>query len=100
MTIATTDRLVTHIANVTRADLEEADIEKAKVFLLDTLGVGIAGSSGANVAELLATVRGWGNGDSEHHRWNIPPAHLSEYIGNAHAPGLWSELPCGLPFPW
>ena len=63
MTIATTDRLVTHIANVTRADLEEADIEKAKVFLLDTLGVGIAGSSGANVAELLATVRGWGNGD-------------------------------------
>ena len=59
----TTDRLVAHIEGARFSDLGQHDIEKAKVFLLDTLGVGIAGSSGAGVPELLGTVRGWGQGD-------------------------------------
>ena len=59
----TMDRLVAHIAGARYSDLGRHDIEKAKVFLLDTMGVGIAGSSGAGVAELLGTVRDWGQGD-------------------------------------
>lgn len=63
MSMDTTDRIVAHVADRTLSDLGATDIEKAKIFLLDTLGVGIAGSSGANVAELLATVQSWGQGD-------------------------------------
>jgi 2-methylcitrate dehydratase PrpD len=63
MSMETTDRIVSHVVSAGLSDLGERDIEKAKIFLLDTLGVGIAGSSGANVAELLATVQGWGRGD-------------------------------------
>lgn len=58
----TVDRLVAHIEGARFSDLGRHDIGKAKVFLLDTLGVGIAGSSGAGVAQLLETVRGWGTG--------------------------------------
>ena len=61
--IDTTDRLVAHVAGADYSQLGQHDIEKAKVFLLDTLGVGIAGSSGAAVSELLRTVRSWGEGD-------------------------------------
>ena len=63
MSLETTDRLVSHIVDARLDDLTAHDIEKAKIFLLDTLGVGIAGSSGAAVAELLKTVQGWGAGD-------------------------------------
>ena len=63
MSVETTDRLVAHVLGASLGDLGAGDIAKAKTFLLDTLGVGIAGSSGAAVAELLATVRGWGAGD-------------------------------------
>ncbi|NKB26127.1 MAG: MmgE/PrpD family protein [Rhodobacteraceae bacterium] len=63
MSMETTDRIVAHVAGASLSDLAPTDIEKAKVFLLDTLGVGIAGSSGAIVAELLATVQDWGQGD-------------------------------------
>jgi len=61
--IETTDRFVNRIAEASYGDLGATDIEKAKIFLLDTLGVGIAGSSGASVPELLNTVRNWGHGD-------------------------------------
>lgn len=57
------DRFARHVADARFDDLGDADIEKAGIFLLDTLGVGIAGSSGAAVAELTRTVRGWGQGD-------------------------------------
>ena len=63
MSLGTTDRIVSHVANSGLSDLSAHDIEKAKIFLLDTLGVGIAGSSGAAIAELLATVQGWGSGN-------------------------------------
>lgn len=52
-----------HAARTTFADLPPDAVAKAKTFLLDTLGVGLAGSSGASLAELLAVVRGWGGGE-------------------------------------
>ncbi len=58
-----TGRFVEHIASSKFADLGAADLAKIKTFLLDTLGVGIAGSSGALVEELVASVRSWGSGD-------------------------------------
>lgn len=63
MSLETTDRIVSHVTNSSISDLASHDIEKAKIFLLDTLGVGIAGSSGAAIAELLSTVQSWGAGD-------------------------------------
>lgn len=61
--LETVDRLVAHVHGAALSDLGPEDVAKAKTFLLDTLGVGIAGSSGASVPELLSTVRGWGQGD-------------------------------------
>ena len=61
--IESTDRLVAHVADAQYSDLRSGDIERAKIFLLDTLGVGIAGSSGAAVPELIKTVQSWGSGD-------------------------------------
>ncbi|WP_419908236.1 MmgE/PrpD family protein [Hoeflea sp.] len=61
--IETTNRLVDHIAGARFADLGPGDVEKAKTFLLDTLGAGIAGSRGEHVSELIDTVRTWGQGD-------------------------------------
>lgn len=52
-----------HAARVRHADLSPAAIAKAKTFLLDTLGVGIAGSSGANVQAVLDLAQSWGPGD-------------------------------------
>lgn len=63
MSLETTNRIVSHIANSNLSRLAPQDIEKAKIFLLDTLGVGIAGSSGAAISELLSTVQSWGAGD-------------------------------------
>ena len=62
MTENPVDRLVTHVAGAGYTDMPVAVVEKAKTFLLDTLGVGIAGSSGAGVEALVATVSGWGQG--------------------------------------
>lgn len=59
------DRIADFVTGVRPEDLGAADREKARVFLLDTLGVGIAGSSGAGLAELIATVSGWGGGGGQ-----------------------------------
>ncbi|MEM8741191.1 MAG: MmgE/PrpD family protein [Pseudomonadota bacterium] len=61
--LAIVDRLVTHITGAAFEDLGPEVLDKAAVFLLDSLGVGIAGSSGASVDALIATVSGWGAGD-------------------------------------
>ena len=61
--IETTNRLVDHIAGARFEDLNAGDVEKAKIFLLDTLGTGIAGSTGEQVSSLIDTVRLWGQGD-------------------------------------
>ena len=50
-----------HVAHTRYEDLPPAAIDKMKTFLIDTIGVGIAGSSGAQISELKETVRGWGD---------------------------------------
>ena len=57
------DRLAQHVVTTRWSDLDAHAVGKAKTFLLDTLGVGVAGVSGALVDELIATVRGWGRGE-------------------------------------
>lgn len=54
------ERIAAHVTGTRYADLPETAVAKVKTFLLDTLGVGIAGSSGAGVAELIGLARGWG----------------------------------------
>lgn len=54
------DRIAAHVARAGLADLPPATVGKVRTFLLDTLGVGIAGTSGAQVADLIALARGWG----------------------------------------
>lgn len=50
-------------AGVRYDDLPERAVAAAKTFILDTLGVGIAGRTGPRVAELAAAVAGWGAAD-------------------------------------
>ncbi len=54
------DSVARHIVETSYDDLPPAAVEKVKTFLLDTLGVGIAGSSGASVAALKVVARSWG----------------------------------------
>jgi aconitate decarboxylase len=51
-----------HVAGTNFADIPAHVIARAKVFILDTLGVGIAGSSAQGAAELLVSARLWGEG--------------------------------------
>lgn len=53
-------RIAAHVLDTRFEDIPAAAVEKVQTFLLDTLGVGIAGSSGAQVPELIALARGWG----------------------------------------
>ena len=50
------------LVKTTYEDLPESAISSAKTFILDTLGVGIAGSKGPWANELLRTVSKWGEG--------------------------------------
>lgn len=61
-------RVADHVAGVRYKDLPPEAVAKVKTFLLDTLGVGTAGSSGAKVAGLARLARGWG-GDGEATVW-------------------------------
>ncbi len=58
MTAAT--RFAAHALDTRFADLPPAAVERAKVFVLDSLGVGIAGSSVDGGEGLLKVARGWG----------------------------------------
>jgi aconitate decarboxylase len=51
-----------HVAGTKRADIPDQVIEQAKIFILDTLGVGIAGSSAFGADKLLYAARLWGTG--------------------------------------
>jgi aconitate decarboxylase len=57
------DRFVDHITGARWEDLDEATLAKVRIFLLDSIGVGIAGSSGAAIDPLVRTLKGWGTGD-------------------------------------
>jgi 2-methylcitrate dehydratase PrpD len=51
-----------HIAETRFEHLPREAVERAKTFLLDTLGVGLAGTSDANAARVLSAAAGWGEG--------------------------------------
>lgn len=57
-------RLAAHAAGLRYTDLPPKAVAKAKVFILDTLGVGIAGGSVPEAAPLATAARGWGAGDA------------------------------------
>lgn len=57
------DRVAAHVTRTAYDDLPPEAIARVKTFLLDTLGVGIAGTSGTGVAELKKVAAGWGRGD-------------------------------------
>ena len=53
-----------HIEKSSFEDLDSETINKIKFFLLDTIGVGIAGSTGANLQELKKVASNWSSGNS------------------------------------
>jgi 2-methylcitrate dehydratase PrpD len=52
----------THVATTRFEDLPEAAVAATKTFILDTLGVGLAGSAGPKAGELAALQARWGAG--------------------------------------
>jgi 2-methylcitrate dehydratase PrpD len=54
-------RFAAHALGTRFADLPSEAVERAKVFVLDSLGVGIAGSSVEGGAELMHVAAGWGD---------------------------------------
>lgn len=54
------EKLVSHVVDTAFEDLPALVVEKTKTFLLDTIGVGIAGSSGAGISELKEVASTWG----------------------------------------
>lgn len=57
------DVFTDHIIGAKFEDLGAADLAKCRTFLLDSLGVGIAGSRGAAIDALIATAAGWGTAE-------------------------------------
>ncbi len=56
------ETLARHVVDTRYEDLPDNAVRAAKTFILDSIGVGVAGSDGPWVKELLATVARWGNG--------------------------------------
>lgn len=56
-------RLVEHISTLRYEGLPASAVERMKVFILDTLGVGAAGANGTNVEAMTALVDSWGHGE-------------------------------------
>ena len=65
------DAFAVHVVTARFDDLSEAVVGRAKVFILDPLGVGLVGSNGPGAARLVAckamsgeghAARVWGNG--------------------------------------
>ena len=52
----------THVAGARFEDLSSEAVTKAKTFLLDTIGVGLAGTSDGNAARVVAAASQWGSG--------------------------------------
>jgi 2-methylcitrate dehydratase PrpD len=59
---AASERFAHHVATTRLADVPDSAIEHAKIFILDTLGVGISGSTADGAAALLDAAAGWGGG--------------------------------------
>src|SRR6516165_8713913 len=56
------ERFARHALSMRYEDLPTDAILHAKTFILDTIGVGIAGSSAAGAVELFKVSAGWGEG--------------------------------------
>ncbi|KAK9425887.1 hypothetical protein SUNI508_12780 [Seiridium unicorne] len=57
------DRFASHALNTRFEDLSDDAVAQAKVFILDTLGVGIAGSSAFGADQVIQAGVTWGEGD-------------------------------------
>lgn len=57
------DRVAAHVVGTRYDDLPSEAVAKVKTFLLDTIGVGIAGTSGVGVEDLKSVAAGWGDSD-------------------------------------
>jgi 2-methylcitrate dehydratase PrpD len=60
---ALSERFAAHVSDARFEDLPADAVAQAKVFMLDTFGVGIAGATAAGAAELMAAARRWGAGE-------------------------------------
>ena len=56
------DRLARHVVGARYEDLSPDAIQQVKTFVLDTIGVGVAGSSASGAEELWHTTASWGAG--------------------------------------
>lgn len=56
-------RFAEHVSRTRFDDLPPAVVAAARTFILDTYGVGMAGSAGPWVAELIASNHAWGSGN-------------------------------------
>lgn len=57
-------RLAEHAASLRYEQIPDQAIEKAKIFILDSLGVGVAGGSVPESALMMQTIQRWGEGQS------------------------------------
>lgn len=81
------ERLAAHVAGLCFADLPASAVAAAKVFVLDTLGVAVSGSSAAGMAALRGAAARWGAGD-EATVWGTGlrvPATTATFLNATHA---------------
>lgn len=57
------DWLLTRVAETPAAAIPEQTLARTRTFLLDTLGVGVAGCHGTGLAQIIEMTRSWGQGD-------------------------------------
>lgn len=57
-----TTRFASHALGLTFEQVAPEAIDQAKIYLLDTLGVGIAGSTSTAAAEAFGAATSWGAG--------------------------------------
>jgi 2-methylcitrate dehydratase PrpD len=63
MDMTLSERFAAHVAAARFEDLPADVLAQAKIFILDTFGVGVAGATAAGAAEIMAAARGWGAGE-------------------------------------
>jgi 2-methylcitrate dehydratase PrpD len=76
------ERFAAHVAAARFEDLPDEAVAQAKVFILDTFGVGIAGATAAGAEEVMAAAGRWGDG-AEAAIWGRPgraPAGIAALV--------------------